>query len=128
MGFVVSMIIGCLAIYTLSSSASAHEWKAPQDAVKTENPIKSNKTSIDLGKEVYIQFCADCHGKKGDGNGSMTAELETKAPDLKNSAKNHSDGDLFWKIQNGKREMPSFKEELEEKEIWSVINYVKSLR
>ena len=38
----------------------------------------------------------------------------------------HTDGDFFWKIQNGKGEMPSFKEDLSGNDIWNVINYIKS--
>ncbi len=124
--FLIGTIMFCLAI-CIHNRASAHEWKAPKDAVQKKNPIKSTKTSIDPGKKIYIQFCADCHGKKVDGNGSMAAELKIKPPDLKNRAKYHSDGDLFWKIQNGKGEMPPFREELQEQEIWNVINYIKSL-
>ena len=40
---------------------------------------------------------------------------------------NHTEGDFFWKIQNGKGKMPSFKEDLLEKQIWNIVNFIKGL-
>jgi mono/diheme cytochrome c family protein len=105
----------------------AHGWKAPKEAAEKQNPIEKSKGSINFGKELYTQFCADCHGKSLDGNGPTVGDLKTKPPHLMQRVKHHSDGDFFWKIQHGKGEMPSFKEDLQEKEIWHIINYIKSL-
>lgn len=40
----------------------------------------------------------------------------------------HSDGDFAWKIKTGKDEMPAWEDDLEEKEIWSLVNYIQSFK
>jgi mono/diheme cytochrome c family protein len=42
-------------------------------------------------------------------------------------AGHHSDGDLAWKIGNGRGAMPAWKGVLTEREIWHLVNYIKNL-
>jgi mono/diheme cytochrome c family protein len=34
------------------------------------------------GAELYREFCASCHGVKGQGNGPVASSLRQKVPDL----------------------------------------------
>jgi mono/diheme cytochrome c family protein len=34
------------------------------------------------GKEMYLQYCSSCHGQDGRGDGSVSAFLKIKVPDL----------------------------------------------
>ena len=34
----------------------------------------------DQGKQLYIQYCASCHGKDGRGNGSVSPYLKIALP------------------------------------------------
>ncbi len=52
--------------------------------------------------------------------------LEKSPPNLKERIKMHPDGDFFWKIQEGRGDMPSFNEDLTEEQIWEVINFIRS--
>lgn len=106
---------------------SAHGWKAPKKAAGQINPLESCRKIIDSGKEVYGEFCAYCHGGNARGTPKEENDLETDPPNLKRRFKMHSDGDAFWKIQQGNNDMPSFKEDLKEEEIWSVILYIKKM-
>jgi len=36
----------------------------------------------DIGKAVYEQYCATCHGVSGQGDGPLTEFLTSKVPDL----------------------------------------------
>jgi hypothetical protein len=36
----------------------------------------------DAGKQMYLQYCASCHGADGKGNGPVTRQLKIKATDL----------------------------------------------
>lgn len=40
----------------------------------------------------------------------------------------HPDGDFAWKIKNGRGEMPAWEEDLEEIEVWHLVNYIQSLK
>ncbi len=105
----------------------AHGWKAPEeDAIKI-SPLTGTQDVIDSGEDIYIQFCFDCHGENAEGKTKEEVGIETDPPNLKMRLKMHSEGDVFWKIQTGKEDMPSFKEDIDEKETWSVIHYIKKL-
>lgn len=103
----------------------AHSWQAPKMAAKLKNPVNRSAASVETGKELYLQSCSHCHGSKLTGNSPTAEEFQVKPPNLIKRAKHHSDGDFFWKIQNGKGEMPAFKGELSDIEIWHIINFMK---
>ena len=113
-----------LSLFVVESMA--HEWMAPPQAAKKNNPIPASQDSVHRGKDAYSMNCASCHGENLEGLEAEVMGLETNTPDLKKRLKTHSDGDFFWKIQNGKGDMPSFQENLSETQIWDVINYIRS--
>lgn len=103
----------------------AHGWMAPKDAAEIENPIVMDAGSTRRGKEAYLDNCAACHGENLEGLKSEDAGLDNDAPNLKQRLQTHSDGDFFWKINEGRGEMPSFKDELSDEEKWHIINYIR---
>ena len=115
-----------IIVLLFSNGLLAHSWNAPKEAAKKRNPISLNQASVKKGKKIYTQNCTHCHGDKIKGLSSKITGLKKTTPNLKQRLKMHTDGDFFWKIQNGKGEMPSFKEDLSGNDIWNVINYIKS--
>lgn len=110
----------------VTTEVIAHEWMAPKTAAKQANPVPYEQDSIGRGKEVYLDNCVACHGDRAQGMNAEEAGLKKDAPNLKKRLSTHTDGDFYWKIQEGRGEMPSFKEELSPKEIWEVIHFIKS--
>ncbi len=37
------------------------------------------------------------------------------------------EGEIFWKISEGRRPMPSFKKQLTEEQRWQLVNYLRTL-
>ena len=37
-----------------------------------------------------------------------------------------TDGELFWKLSEGRRPMPSFKKRLTEEQRWQLVNFVRT--
>ena len=109
-----------------STHAHAH-WLAPAQAQATPNPILASSASILTGARIYREYCVACHGTGGRGNGSIAAALETAPVDLMQFAPSHSDGDLAWRITNGRGEMPGWGEVLTPDEIWHSVNFLKHL-
>ena len=105
----------------------AHGWQAPSDAAQRTNPIRNSESSIRQGRQIYANHGIGCHGAGGKGNGPIANNLNPQPANLVKRLKNHSEGDFFWKISNGKGSMPGFKDQLSERQIWQVINYIKSL-
>jgi mono/diheme cytochrome c family protein len=104
-----------------------HHWMAPPEAAGRRNPIPRDAASIARGNELFQANCASCHGKDGRGDGRAAAALDPRPANLKTMARHHPDGDFAWKIANGRGAMPAWKGVLNEKQIWDLVNFVKSL-
>jgi len=108
----------------------AKPWAVPDSFAKKANPVKSDAESLKNGKELWGKHCQSCHGKAGAGDGSKAAQLETEMQDFaKDALQKQSDGSLFYKIMEGRNEMPTFKKKLpDESDTWSLVNYIRSLK
>jgi len=102
-------------------------WSAPAAAAKRANPIAPNEASIEQGRHLFETNCVSCHGAAGHGDGPAAAPLKPHPADLAAMAGHHPDGDLAWKIANGRGAMPSWKGTLSDQQIWTLVNYIKSL-
>ena len=100
------------------------EWKAPADAKNTKNPVKG----VGGAKKSVETNCVSCHGASGKGDGPAAAALQPKPADW-TSAKiaKETDGELFWKISNGRGPMPPWKH-LPDQERWEIVNYIRTLQ
>lgn len=101
----------------------------PQEAIQKQNPVKPSPDSVALGKKYYGYDCAMCHGKTGDGQGDLAAEMKLKIPDFRDPAalKGRTDGELYYLIQKGKGDMPPEGDRAKPEELWNLVNYVRSL-
>ncbi len=81
---------------------------------------------LEVGKKVYEQKCASCHGADGKGNAKMEQALKVKIPDL-TAGPVKADADLLKIISEGKRPMPSFGKSLKKDELQGVVGFTKSL-
>ena len=108
------------------------------EAAVTLNP--DDKVTILLGKSVYVQNCASCHGVKLEGQKDWMSRLPDglmPAPphDETGHTWHHSDKYLFMITKYGIEDiigqkyannMPAYKNILSDKEIISVLSYIKS--
>ena len=102
-------------------------WAAPKEAINQLNPVPSDSNSISNGSQLFSELCSRCHGDQALGDGPDGSGLSVKPTNLKAMAGGHPDGDFAWKIKNGRGDMPGWEDELEYKEIWHLVNYIKSL-
>jgi mono/diheme cytochrome c family protein len=107
--------------------AESSDWKAPPTAVNRPNPVPANPATIAMGQKLYVNNCLICHGPSGRGDGPGGAALEKKPADLGARIKaGETDGELFWKITEGRSPMLSWKGSLTETQRWETINYLKT--
>ena len=105
------------------------KWVAPASADKIKNPLKGDVSSIASGKKIYKMLCFVCHGAKGKGDGMGGTGLKPKPADLTSEIfQSQSDGAIFWKIEQGRSPMPSYKTSIPEKKRWELINYLRTLK
>ncbi len=99
----------------------------PVEDARRPNPVKATPESIDRGKKIYGYDCAQCHGDSGDGK--TDAGKKMKIHDFTDVAvlKDHTDGELFYIIKNGRGEMPQEGDRVKPDELWDMVNYVRFL-
>jgi mono/diheme cytochrome c family protein len=120
-----AVVAAVLALAGLAAVARAQgEWKAPRAAKALRNPV----TGVGGAGAVVEANCASCHGDGGKGNGPAALALPTKPADWTSArVQQQSDGEIFWKITNGRAVMPAWKH-LPEQTRWELVNYIRSLK
>ena len=105
-------------------------WPVPDKYKNMANPVKSDATSQATGKTLYNQHCKSCHGTKGKGDGPKAAQLDTESGDFtKADFQKQTDGELFYKTSEGRKDMPSFKKKIaDQNDIWAVVNYMRTFK
>jgi mono/diheme cytochrome c family protein len=105
------------------------KWDAPASAKGVKNPVTANAENLGEGKNLYAKHCKSCHGAKGKGDGPKAANLDVSCKDFtKPEFKKQTDGELYWKITNGRDPMPTFKTKASNEERWELVNYIKTLK
>ena len=103
-------------------------WVVPEEIKKLKNPVPPTESTLKAARGIYVEECAQCHGKQGKGDGPK-ARLHFPAPaDLTDSRLMNSvtDGEIFYKISEGRKPMPSFKKRLTEDQRWELVLLVRS--
>ena len=105
--------------------------QVPEVWRKMPNPYPPTEASLQRGKRMYQDFCINCHGPIGDGQG--VAARHTYPPPLnfttlrRHLVENRYIGGIFYyQIMNGitGTAMPYFKKHLESEKIWDLSNYL----
>src|SRR5271157_4798646 len=114
---------------TPPNAATPGSGTIPADAVHQVNPVKPTPESIAQGKKYYGYDCAMCHGNNGDGKGDVAIDEKLTLTDFSDPAtlKNKTDGELYYIIKNGHGHMPPEGDRLKPPDLWSLVNYIRSL-
>lgn len=126
----MSGILVLLSAFTIAFQDDPKPWAVPDKYVKMANPVKSDDESLKTGKEVWVKHCQSCHGKQGKGDGSKAAQLKTAPGDFsKADVHAQTDGALYYKIAEGRDDMPAFKKKIpDQDEVWAVVNYMRTFK
>lgn len=96
-----------------------------------ESPFKANDPKVVAsGKSLYLIYCAQCHGKYHDGNGTVGQSFNPLPTDLQSDrVQSLTQGALFkeisYGIPNGRQ--PALATTIEITDRWRIVTYVKSL-
>jgi mono/diheme cytochrome c family protein len=81
---------------------------------------------LEVGRKIYAQKCAGCHGADGKGNPKMAEMLKVTIPNLTNGP-GKTEAELAKIISEGKPPMPSFGKSLSRAELGALVDYAHSL-
>jgi len=106
-------------------------WVAPSSAKSIKNPVASSKrsSSAKAGKKIFKTRCIVCHGEGGKGDGPGGKALNPHPANLTSAkVQKQSDGEIFWKITNGRGAMLKWGPIIPEKDRWSLVNYIRTIK
>jgi mono/diheme cytochrome c family protein len=126
----VGIVFALVLMVTAGVAAQKKGGDPKLKAIK--NPVPSTAASVTAGRGVYGKNCRHCHGLRGRGDGPLAPKNPSPA-DLTDAKWDHgdSDGEIFTLIKNGApapmSEMKGMKGTLVDKDIWNVVNFIRSI-
>jgi len=97
--------------------------------VNLPNPVPVSERSLARGEELFLRFCAPCHGPNGDGvSGYIISAGYPPYPLVNDRVKAFTDGYLYGMIRVGRGNMPSYGHRISHFDRWDVVNYLRTLQ
>ena len=125
----LALVFGVCIIVAVWPGIAAQESRGKAEAQKLKNPEADTAETIEAGKKLYARHCASCHGPNGKGDGGM-ALSGGEPSDLTDDKWDcgSTDGEIFVAIRDGlSSDMLAYKDKLNEKQIWQVVTFIRSL-
>lgn len=123
--------VGSIAVgkYTYPLSNTPENYLNAASAIKNPFTFEADEVKTQ-GKKLFTVYCIVCHGEAGDGQGHLSqidkfpAAPSYFTPDLLSKP----EGQRYHTIMYGKGMMGSYATQLEHRERWLVLEYVKLLQ
>ena len=112
--------------YTLPNDSNGYKMSA-----MVKNPFDSiSEADMKEAGRLFNINCAICHGDKAAGNGpiSTSGKIGGIANLTLDNYVKMSDGTMFHSITYGKNNMGSYASQLDRKQRWMVIKYIRTLQ
>jgi mono/diheme cytochrome c family protein len=119
---------------TISRNFRPYELTTMDQAKNHLNPLPASHDVYKKGQQLFNVYCIVCHGKYGEGDGTVTSlpnwprPLFVRPPSLQSDKiRDYKDGQIYHIITLGQSIMPSYAEKLNEEERWSIVRYLRVL-
>ena len=113
--------LGALA---LALAVEGSRLDAGDNGVPVSPPVTPE--SIRAGESVFFEYCSGCHGRRADGRGPESLNLDPKPQNLRNAqfVKHLSDERIYTSVSGGVRgtAMPAWELALPAERRWNVIH------
>ncbi len=114
---------GELAAYTVPNDSNG--LLIASSLVKNPLPVLNTKDSLEAAR-LYNINCGVCHGAKGENNGPVAAKIGG-VKSIVASSPTYSDGRIFHVLTYGQNNMGSYASQLDRKQRWMIVHYIRSL-
>jgi len=104
----------------------------PSEYRGLRNPLALTPDVVRAGGVLYQEQCAECHGAQGMGDGEAAKALNPSPALLAYMVQMPMSVDeyLMWSIAEGGKafgtDMPAFKDELSQEDIWKIIAFMRA--
>ncbi len=94
-----------------------------------QNPLPMDAALLARGRQRYDIYCAPCHDRYGSGRGLVATRGAWLATNLHSDhIKAMKDGELFSVVSEGRRTMPGYRMQMEARDRWAVVAYLRALQ
>lgn len=119
-----TVAVGELFAYTLPNDSNGYKLSA---AIKNPLPPINKKEMEEAGRLFNIN-CAICHGAGGAANGPLSTKIGAIANLTTPAYIEMADGTMFHSINYGKNNMGSYASQLNRKQRWMIVQYIRTLQ
>jgi mono/diheme cytochrome c family protein len=93
-------------------------------------PFPVTQEVLDRGRQRFDIFCAPCHSRTGDGNGTVPARGFPRKPPSYHTERLRKTplGYFFDVITNGFGIMPDYASQIPARDRWCIVAYIKALQ
>lgn len=97
--------------------------------VNLPNPVPVTEGSLVRGEELFLRFCAPCHGPRADGvSGYIISAGYPPYALVSDRVRAFTDGYIYGMIRRGRGNMPSYGHRIAHFDRWNVVNYLRELQ
>jgi mono/diheme cytochrome c family protein len=118
-------VIAAAVVYTIEQN---RPWSVPEQARQLKNPLQPSDAILKSIRPIYANKCAVCHGNDGKGDGHDASLYDPKPTNFTDATRMAAatDGELFYKLTEGRKPMPSFKKRLTDDQRWQLVVLIRS--
>lgn len=100
-----------------------------RDGAFVANPLPLNRETLLRGQERFNIYCAPCHDRTGSGRGIVALRSSWLPSDLtEQRIRQMADGQVFDTISRGQRTMPGYRFQIDERDRWAIVAYLRALQ
>ena len=122
------LVEGTVARGTLQEDEAFFTGKVANQTVK-ELPFQITEADLNRGEERFNIYCAPCHDSTGGGQGMVVRRGYRQPPPLHDPRLKAADAGYFFDVMtNGFGAMPDYRAQVEPRDRWRIVAYIRALQ
>jgi hypothetical protein len=123
------LVEGTVARGHLEEDAALYTGKGPDGKFIDTFPFPVTKDVIEHGEQRFNVYCTPCHDRLGNGNGMIVRRGYRKPPSYHiDRLRQVPDGYIYDVITNGFGAMPDYAAQIQPRDRWAIVAYVRALQ
>jgi len=123
------LIEGTIPRGHLDDDQALYTGKGPDGKFLDTFPFPVTKDVILRGQERFNVYCSPCHDRLGDGNGKIVRRGYRHPPSYHiDRLRTVPNGYIYDVITNGFGAMPDYAAQIEPRDSWAIVAYVRALQ
>jgi hypothetical protein len=124
-----ALVEGTVARGHLDDDVAFYTGKGPDGKFLDSFPFPVTRDVVSRGQERFNVYCAPCHDRLGNGLGMIVRRGFRKPPSYHiDRLRTVPNGYIYDVITNGFGAMPDYAAQIEPRDRWAIVSYVRALQ